>query len=151
MYKETITYEDYNGEKRTEDFYFNLNKAEIIKWLTTSGGYTLDKLVERLAKERNGKEIMKIFEELIYMAYGEISIDGRRFVKTDEVKRDFMETEAYSVLFTRLVTDAKAASEFINKIIPKDLSEEVAKIMASNPNGIPAEIKDYVAIDAEGN
>lgn len=145
MYKKTITYTDYDGNQRTEDYYFNLSKAEIIKWLTTSGDYTLDKVFEKLYAERNGKEIMNVFEELLYQAYGKKSLDGRRFDKSEEVKRDFMETEAYSVLFTELVTDAKKAGDFINKIIPRDLAEEVEKIMSENPNGIPAEIRDYVA------
>lgn len=145
MYKRTITYTDYNGNERTEDYYFNLSKAEIIKWLTTSGDYTLDKVFEKLYAERNGRQIMNIFEELIYQAYGEKSLDGRRFDKSEEVKRNFMETEAYSVLFTELVTDAKKAGAFINKIIPRELAEEVEKVMRDNPTGLTAEIRDYVA------
>lgn len=144
MYKKTIKYRDYDGNERADDCYFNLNEAEIIEWLTTSGDYTLDKLLEKLAKERNGKEIMRIFKDLIYRSYGEKSLDGRRFTKTPEVKANFMETEAYSVLFTELVTDAKAAAEFISKVIPSDLSSEVQKIMNENPDGIPDSIKEYI-------
>lgn len=148
MYKKTITFDDYNGEKITEDFYFNLNKAEVIKWLTTSGSYTLDKVLERLSKERNGKKIMEIFEDLIKMSYGEKSLDGRKFEKNEEIWNNFYQTEAYSVLFTELVTDAQKAADFVNKIIPKDLADEVEKIIKENPAGIPAEMKDYMAGDA---
>lgn len=144
MYKRTITYEDFNGKQRTEDFYFNLSKAEVIKWLTTTGDYTLDKVFEKLAREHNGKEIMKTFEDIIYMAYGEKSMDGRRFDKSDEVKRNFMETEAYSTLFTELVTDANKAAEFMNNIIPKDMAEEINRIVADNPDGLPDSMKDYL-------
>lgn len=143
MLKKTITYTDFNGNERTEDFYFNLNKSEVIKWLTTNGDYTLDKLLERLSKERNGKKIMEIFEGLIHTSYGRKSLDGRKFEKNDAIWKDFYETEAYSVLFTDLVTDAKKAADFVNQIIPKELSEEISKIVAANPNGIPAELKDY--------
>lgn len=143
MYKKVIEYEDYDGNARKKEFLFNLNQAEIIKWLTTSGDYTLDKVLEKLANERNGKEIMRIFEDLIYLSYGEKSLDGDRFIKTPEVKAAFVETEAYSVLFTELVTDAKKAAEFINNIIPKKLSEEVNRIMAENPEGIPDNVKEY--------
>lgn len=143
MYKKTITFTDYNGENRTEDFFFNLSKADVIKWLTTSGDYTLDKVLERLSKERNGKKIMEIFEDLIHRSYGQKSIDGRKFEKTEEIWNDFYQTEAYSVLFTELVTDAKKASEFVNKIIPKDLADEVEKIIKDNPDSIPDELKDY--------
>lgn len=139
-----ITFEDYDGNKRTEDHFFNLNKAEVIKWLTTSGDYTLDKVLERLSTERNGKKIMEIFEELIHLSYGRKSLDGRKFEKSEEIWNDFYQTEAYSVLFTELVTDAKKAADFVNKIIPKDLATEVEKIIAENPNAIPDELKDYV-------
>lgn len=144
MYKRTITFTDYNGTKRTEDHYFNLSKAEVIKWLTTSGDYTLDKVFEKIVAKRNGKEIMKVFDELIYLSYGEKSLDGRRFDKSEEVKRNFMETEAYTVLFTELVTDAKKAAEFINKIIPQDMADEISKIYEKYPDGIPDELKDYI-------
>lgn len=144
MLKRTITYEDYDGNQRTEDFYFNLSQAEIIKWLTTSGDYTLDKVLDKLAKERNGREIMRMFEELIVMSYGKKSLDGKRFDKSKEVKDEFLETEAYSVLFTEIVTDAKKAGEFINGIIPKKLAEDVLKIMEENPDGVPDEVKDYL-------
>lgn len=143
MYKKTITYEDYDGNKRTEDFYFNLSRAEVMKWLTQSGDYTLDKVFKRIVEKRNGKEVMNIFENLIYMAYGEKSLDGRRFEKTDEVKRNFMETEAFSKLFIEIITDAHAAAEFVNGIIPKEMQDSIEQYMKENPEGIPAEIADY--------
>lgn len=144
MLKKTITYTDYNGETRTEDFYFNLNKAEIIDWLTTSGNYTLDAVVEHLVKTRNTKEIVNIFKDLIYRSYGEKSLDGRRFIKSKDIKDEFVETEAYSVLFTELISDSEKAAEFFNAIIPADLAAEVEKTMGENPDGIPAELKDYI-------
>lgn len=145
MLKKTITYEDYDGNQRTEDFFFNLSKAEVVDWLTTSGGYTLDKVVEKLIKTENSKEIMEIFKDLIYKAYGEKSLDGRRFIKSKEVKDNFIETEAYSVLYMELIGDAQKASAFFNGIIPKDLAAEVNKIMA-DPDKLPPELKDYVPV-----
>lgn len=145
MLKRTITYEDLDGNKRTEDLYFNLNRAEVIKWLTTSGDYTLDKMILKLSTERNGKEIMKIFDDLILSSYGEKSLDGRRFIKSPELSEEFKQTEAYSVLFCELVTDAKKAADFMNGIIPKDMAAEVSKAMKENPDAIPAELKDYIS------
>lgn len=133
MLKKTFCFVDYDGNNRTEDHYFNLNKAEVIKWLTTDGDYTLDKKLEKLFKEGNGKEIIKTFEELILLSYGKKSLDGRRFEKSEELKKEFVETEAYSILFTELVTDAKKAADFVNSIIPKDMADEVDKIMKDNP------------------
>lgn len=143
MLKRTIKYKDYDDVERVEDFYFNLNKSELIKWLTTTGDYTLDKVLERLSTERNGKKIMEIFEDLIHRSYGRKSIDGRKFEKSEDIWNDFYQTEAYSTLFTELVTDAKKAADFVNRIIPKDLSEEVEKLVRENMELLPDEAKDY--------
>lgn len=146
MYAKTIKFMDLRGNKVEEEFFFNLNKAEIIKWLTTSGDYTLDKVLERLSKERNGKKIMEIFEEMIKMSYGRPALDGVKFEKSEEIWNNFYQSDAYSELFTELVTDAAKAADFVNRIIPKDLADEVAKIIRDNPEGIPAELKDYTSL-----
>lgn len=143
MLKKTITYEDYDGNSRTEDFYFNLNKAEVVDWLTTNGGYTLDKVVDKLIRTENVKEVMEIFKDLIYRAYGEKSLDGRRFVKSKEVKDNFIETEAYSALYMELIGDAKAAAEFFTSILPKDMAEDIGKIM-NDPSALPPQVQGYV-------
>ena len=147
LHCEKITYNDYDGNERTDEFLFSLNKAEIIKWLAQSGSYSLDQVLSRLIKSGNSKEIINIFDELLHMAYGEKSLDGRKFIKAykdPNVASNFFDTEAYSVLFMKLIGDSKFAGEFLNSIIPKDLAEEVAKIIAENPNGIPDELKDYI-------
>lgn len=144
MLVKTIEFTDYDGNKRKEDHFFYLNKAELIKWLTTSGDYTIDKVLERLSTERNGKKIMDVFESLIHASYGRKSLDGRKFEKSKEIWDDFYQTEAYSVLFTELVTDAKKAADFFNGIIPKDLAEEIEKIIKENPDAISDAAKDYV-------
>lgn len=144
MLVKSITFEDYDGNERTEEHCFHLNKAEVIKWLTTGGDYTLDKVIERLSQERNGKKIMEIFEDLIHRSYGRKSLDGRKFEKSEEIWNDFYQTEAYSVLFTELVTDAKKAADFINDVIPKKLAEEAEKIMREHPEGIPSDVANYI-------
>ena len=126
MIKKTITYTDYNGVQRTEDFYFNLSKPEIVKMQgSVKGGY--DVRLKGIASELNGANIMDFFEDLIKKAYGEKSEDGRRFMKSDEISREFMEARAYEVLFEEMVTDAKAAAAFFNAVMPADLDEFVKK------------------------
>lgn len=143
MFKRTFEFTDYDGNYRKEEHYFNLSKAELIKWLTTTGDYTLDKVLQRLSVERNGKKIMDIFEDLIHLSYGKKSLDGRKIEKSEEIWNDFYQTEAYSILFMELITDAKKAADFVNKIIPKDLADEVDKIIKEHPEGIPDTLKDY--------
>lgn len=126
MLKKTIDYVDFNGLKRTEDHYFNLTKAEIMEMeLGTVGGF--GDMLTNIVKTQDTPSIVKIFKKLILAAYGVKSPDGRRFIKNDEVRDDFAQTEAYSTLFMELATDAKKAAEFVNGIIPADLAEEVAK------------------------
>ena len=118
MLKKTVTYTDYNGVERTEDFYFNLTKAEITEMeLSTEGG--LETMIRKIVAEKNAPAIIKIFKDLVLRAYGEKSPDGRRFIKNDEVRDAFAQTEAYSEIFMELATDADAASAFANGITPK--------------------------------
>ncbi len=118
MLKKTITYTDYDGNERTEDFYFNLTKAEITEMeLSHDGGLT--KLIEKIVAEQDSKRIVEIFKDLILRAYGEKSPDGKRFVKNQELRDAFAQTEAYSDLFMELATDAEAAVAFVNGIIPQ--------------------------------
>lgn len=117
MLKKTITYTDYDGNERTEDFYFNLTKAEIMEMEVSQDG-GLAKTLQKIVDEKDNKKIISIFKDLILKAYGEKSIDGKRFVKNDELKAAFSQTEAYSELFMELAMDDKAATAFVNGIIP---------------------------------
>lgn len=123
MLKKTITYTDYNGSERTEDKYFNLTKAEIMEMeMSTTGG--LSEMIQRIVAAQDAPAIIKIFKELILKAYGEKSPDGKGFIKIDKdghrLADDFAQTEAYSVLFMELATDADAATAFVNGIVPAD-------------------------------
>lgn len=127
MHKETITYTDYDGNERTEDFYFNLTEAEIAKMeMSTPGGLT--KMMQRIVQAMDGEQIIETFESLIAKAYGVKSSDGRKFVKNKDVLDDFRQTEAYSKLFIKLCTDSKFASRFFENILPKQAAEEASSI-----------------------
>lgn len=118
MLKKTITYVDYDDNKRTEDFYFNLSKAEVMEMeMSTDGGMT--KLLNKMIAEQDNKRIMEMFKKIILQAYGEKSLDGKRFIKSPELSEAFAQTEAYSQLFTELATNPQAAADFVNAIIPK--------------------------------
>lgn len=117
MLKKTITYVDYNGAERTEDFYFNLSKAEVMEMeMSTSGG--LAEMIKKIVAAQDAPAIIKIFKDLILKAYGEKSPDGKRFIKSEEIATSFSQTEAYSQLFMELATNADEASKFVNGIIP---------------------------------
>ena len=123
MLKKTITYKDYNNNERTEDFYFNLSKAEIMEMeMGVSGGLT--EMIQRIVAAQDAPAIIKIFKDLILKSYGVKSSDGKRFEKSEELSAAFSQTEAYSILFMELATDADAGAKFVNGIVPADMSQE---------------------------
>ena len=129
MLEKVIKYTDFKGEEREETFYFHLTKADIMEMqLEVKGG--LSTVLERITQTKDVPELIKIFKDLIKRSYGEMSPDGRKFIKNDQVWEDFKSTNAYSVLFMELAQDAKAASDFIRNVVPADLAEEVKKAEA---------------------
>jgi hypothetical protein len=118
-----MTYVDYDGNNRTEDFYFNLSKAEVMEMeLGTTGG--MQRMLEKIVAEKDSKRIIEIFKDIILRAYGEKSPDGKRFVKHPDLTAAFSQTEAYSDLFMELATNADAASKFINGIVPQNMGPQ---------------------------
>lgn len=123
MLKKTIAYTDYNGVERKEDFYFNLSKAEVMEMeMSTTGG--LAETIQRVVELQDAPKIIAIFKDLVLKAYGVKSADGRRFIKSEELKTEFSQTEAYSILFMELATDADAAAKFVNGIVPADTNQK---------------------------
>jgi hypothetical protein len=123
MIKETVTYKDFNEEMQTEDLYFHLSKSELVELeLGMDGG--LGTYLQTLVKSRKTSELLAAFKNIISTAYGERSLDGKRFVKNEEKTREFLASPAYDALFMRLVTDEAAVTEFILGVVPKDLITE---------------------------
>ena len=130
MKLERITYTDYYGEERTEDFYFNLTTAEITEMnLMTTGG--MDKQLQKIYDAKDVPKAMSFFKNLILKSYGEKSADGRRFIKSDDISEEFAQTEAYSILFMRLISEEHAGEEFIKGVIPKDLAAKMSEMEAN--------------------
>lgn len=124
MLAKKVTYTDFNGEERTETFYFNLTKAEVAEMqLTHPGGYT--EYIQRIIDSKQQEEIIRIFKELLLKSYGEKSEDGKHFRKSKEISEEFSNTEAYSEIFVELMTNANEAAAFVNGIMPKvDMTED---------------------------
>lgn len=119
MLKKHVKYTDYNDVEREEDFYFNLTQAEVTEMeLSTTGG--MAEMIQKIVAAQDGPAIIKIFKDMVLKAYGVKSADGRQFIKNDEVRNAFAQTEAYSIIFMELATDANKATEFVNGIMPKE-------------------------------
>ena len=138
MLKKTIKYTDYNGVERNEDFLFNLTKAELMEMeMGTTGG--LAEMIQQIVDAQDAPAIIKVFKDIILKAYGEKSLDGKRFIKINDagvpLSIAFSQTEAYSQLFMELATDSEAAANFIKGIIPGDIEisdEEIKKLQENN-------------------
>ena len=131
MLKKTITYTDYNGVERTEASYFYLSMADLKEMeMGTTGGFA--EMIQKVVNAQDAPAIIKIFKDLILKAYGEKSADGKRFIKNDELREAFSQTEAYSQLFMELATDSDAAAKFVNGIMPADVSEKIQNNAETN-------------------
>lgn len=118
MLKKTVTFTDYNGVERTEDFFFNLTNAELAQLSMSKNG--LDAYIERISKTKDQAELANLFKKVLDMSYGIKSDDGRRFMKSPEILEDFQQTEAYSIIYMELAQDADVALKFFQNIIPSD-------------------------------
>lgn len=145
MYCEEITYKGYDDQIRTEKFYFNLNKAEIAEMMLTDSDATLDQVFEYFRQTRNGKQLFKMVKDLISSSYGVKSADGRSFIKTPEITQSFMQSEAFSELFMKLLADPNKVAEFFIGIVPKDLQKNLADVYKQYPNMTPEDVDKLLA------
>lgn len=135
MLTKTITYTDYNGLERTENFYFNLSKSELTELeLTTEGSLTA--ALNKMVNANDISDLSRMFKRILLLAYGEKSPDGRRFMKSEEISLAFSQTPAYDQLFMELFTGTDSMIEFINAIIPKEAAEAAAKAAQTSASPI---------------
>lgn len=124
MLKKTISYVDYDGNQRQEDFYFNLSKAELAEMeLSTEGG--LETVLTNIINARDIPKITAMFKKLILTSYGQKSPDGKRFIKDKALTEEFTQTEAYSELFVDLISDEQQAIDFVRGILPADIQQQI--------------------------
>lgn len=133
MFKKTITFTDYAGNEKTEDHFFNLNKAELFELELLAGDEPdkgLTETISRVAKDGKPREIISLFKMIIEKSYGTKSEDGTRFIKSDKVWEEFSQSEAYSEIYFELVTNAGAASAFVRGIMPKEIQDRAEFLQA---------------------
>lgn len=124
MIKKTITFEDLDGNVLVEDFYFHLSKADIAEMeLSRKGGLT--EYLNKIVAEEDGAKLVEMFKDLLTKTVGKRSEDGRRFIKTQEITDEFVQSDAYSEMFIELATNAEQASAFVNGIVPSSMQTAV--------------------------
>lgn len=126
MLKKTITYDNFNGEKVTEDFYFNLNTLEYVR-MTAKYGKDLQEYIRELANNEDLAGMMACMEDLILTSYGKKSADGSRFVKSVSVREDFEYSAAYAELFVTILTNPQESQAFGAAIAQKPSDEQLKR------------------------
>lgn len=126
MLKKEITYTDYNGTKRTETFYFNLSRPELLRMEMTTES-SLEEKLKAMVKEKNKVKLYEYFEWLVLKSYGEKSEDGKHFHKSEALSKAFSETEAYTELLMELCSGEDKVLDFVNGIMPTPVPKEVEK------------------------
>ena len=149
MLKKTITYTDWFGDERTEDFYFNLSKSELSELQASEEG-GLIRFIDKIVKTVDQRKLIEMFKGLILKSYGEKSDDGRRFIKSKELSEAFSQTPAYDILFMELSSDDVAAADFIKGIIPADLADKLDEKEAAEKN-VVIEAKAQPVIESTEN
>lgn len=123
MFAKKIKYTNFAGETREEEFLFNMSKSDIVQWqYSVNGG--IDELFKKVTNENDSVALIQLIKDLIHRAYGEKSLDGKRFEKRRngvDLADEFEQTAAYDVLFMELLQNSDSAAAFINGIMPSDL------------------------------
>jgi hypothetical protein len=122
--KKTITYDDFDGNPKTEDFWFHLTKAELAELFMMKGA-GFEEYLKQIAAKNDAKEILPIFKELISLTVGQRDYKNNTFTKTPEYTAQFMSSEAYSEMFMEFMTDATAFVKWVNGVMPKALVEQI--------------------------
>lgn len=137
MLKKTVTYTDYNGVERTEAFYFHYNEAEILDMeMSTEGGFA--ERIQKIIDAKDQVSLMQVIKKFVIDAYGVKSEDGKRFIKNDVVRTEFLESPAYSQIWMELVMDDEIAADFINNVIPSGMKEKLEGLIKAREAKIKA-------------
>lgn len=125
MLKKTIKYKDLDGNEVEDDFYFNLNKAEILELeLKRKGG--LEAYMNELIAAEEGGQIIGIFKEVMELSIGYRSADGKQFIKNQEVRDRFFQSDAFSSLLMEFLSNPseEMGAAFFRGMVPVDVAEE---------------------------
>lgn len=124
IYRETIQYRDLDGNKVEDLFEFSLNSAEVAEMeVSIKGG--LKNYLEKVIREDNQAEILKAFKDILTKSIGRRSDNGKMFLKTEDIRNEFLYSGAYEVMFFRMISDANYAANFVNEAFPHDLVEKM--------------------------
>lgn len=144
MIKKDITYKNYEDVKVTETFYFHLSKTELMEMMVAHDG-GLEEYIKRIGESNDNKRVYEEFKKILLMSVGRRPLEGNRFIKTEDIRQDFQNSDAMGELIIELLSDEVKAAEFINSLLPKELRNEVGKAVDLEP--VAAEDPEATSFD----
>ena len=126
MLKQRVKYEGFDGELIEEDLYFNLTRMDLIELNDRYESKDMAAYMDKIVKEKNVKELYKVLKDIVLMAYGVKSEDGKRFIKNQTVKDEFAESLAFSQLIEDFHETDTSMSDFITGITSQIKGLELA-------------------------
>lgn len=150
MLKKDITYENFDGDMVTDTHYFNINKSEIVELeLEYEGG--IEGFFAKIIATKNEKELWNQFKRIVLMSYGEKSEDGKRFIKTEELGKEFSQTLAFDALLMEFMTSEDALVEFIIGALPREVGRAVAEKAKADGLSVPESASPLATLPAPPN
>lgn len=128
MLKRHITYEDYDGVTKEMDAEFHISKSEgAILSAKKINGMSYAEALQKMVNDQDMESMLKVFREMVIMAYGVRSEDGKRFVKDVgegvngiqfSAGRAFSQTPAFDELFMDILQEENGLVNFFNGVLP---------------------------------
>lgn len=145
MVKKTITYENFNGEKKKKDLWFHISKTEMIRMIA-NGEIDPDEM-KKAAAEEDPNKLFTLIEIVVQRSYGEKSADGEMFIKDEETLKRFLYSPVYDAFMTHMLK-AENSVDFVRGIFPEDVVNAIINEMKKNPDidAIEAEVQRRLAL-----
>lgn len=123
MFKQTITYVNFNDEEVSKDFYFHMSKPEFV--MLGVGAEAMDERIKRMVATNDAKAVLDELDSILKLAVGRKSEDGESFVKDQKAWNDFRFSPAYDEFVMHLMIEPNRMVEFINQLIPEKMQKEL--------------------------
>ncbi|MDU4888138.1 MAG: hypothetical protein E6X42_06200 [Streptococcus parasanguinis] len=122
MLKQKVKYEDFDGNIQDETLYFNLSRMELVALQGRYGKEDMAKYIEKLIEDKNLEKMYELLNDIVLTAYGVRSEDGKRFIKNEQIREEFVQSLAYEALI-------------------EDFHDETRKVLENFVTGITSHIR----------
>ena len=128
MLKKTVEYTNFNGQKRSQDLYFNMNKFELTQMMIGADNVPFQEYMQRLLDTQDVSEMLTVVKDILLMAYGVKSTDGEHFVKSADIRHEFETSASFPELYYQLMSHPDELLKFVWGIMPPDLRPDESSL-----------------------